>query len=76
MKNNRNINISNGNYNENIEGNYIQGDYYLSEQNSDISKAVIEIQELLINFKKNNPTATEIQQQEFVSTNMNPTRKK
>ncbi|MGB3755674.1 MAG: CHAT domain-containing protein [Rivularia sp. (in: cyanobacteria)] len=43
----RNINMGSGNYNERIEGDYIQGNYYNSQQKQNLAQAAAEIQELL-----------------------------
>lgn len=45
INNNRNIQIDRGNYNELIQGNYIQGDYL--DMSQDLSQADTKIQELL-----------------------------
>ena len=47
MTGGRNINIGSGNYNENIQGDYIQGDYYNSPQKQNLAEAAKEIQYLL-----------------------------
>ena len=46
MTGGRNINIGSGNYNENIQGDYIQGDYYNSPQKQNLAEAAKENQYL------------------------------
>jgi|GEM_PF-3296896 len=46
MTGNRNIHIGSGNYNERIEGDYIQGNYYAAEKQN-LKEAAAEIQQLL-----------------------------
>ena len=47
MTGDRNINLGSGNYNERIEGDYIQGNYYNAPQKQNLAQAAAEIQELL-----------------------------
>jgi hypothetical protein len=57
MSGHRNIHIGSGNYNERIEGNYIQGNYYAENKQEETSIAA-EIQKLLEQFDKSYPTDT------------------
>ncbi|MEA5595338.1 CHAT domain-containing protein [Rivularia sp. UHCC 0363] len=56
MTGERNINIGSGNYNERIEGDYIQGNYYNSPQKQNLAEAAAEIQELLKQLDKSYDT--------------------
>ncbi|MBW4430686.1 MAG: CHAT domain-containing protein [Pelatocladus maniniholoensis HA4357-MV3] len=47
MTGNRNIHIGSGNYNERIEGDYIQGNYYAASKQQNLAEAAAEIQKLL-----------------------------
>ncbi|AUB38411.1 putative protein YjbI, containings pentapeptide repeats [Nostoc flagelliforme CCNUN1] len=47
MTGNRNIHIGSGNYNERIEGDYIQGNYYAASKQQNLAEAASEIQKLL-----------------------------
>jgi CHAT domain len=47
MTGGRNINTGGGNYNERIEGNYVQGNYYAGGQPQSLADAAAEIQKLL-----------------------------
>lgn len=47
MSGDRNIHMGSGNYNERIDGNYIQGNYYAPEQKQTLAEAAAEIQQLL-----------------------------
>jgi uncharacterized protein YjbI with pentapeptide repeats len=75
MAGDRNIQIDNGNYNERIEGDYIQGNYYSSEQKQTLAEAAAEIQKLLKQLYQSNPAATVGQQQAFVDAAVDPTLK-
>jgi uncharacterized protein YjbI with pentapeptide repeats len=75
MAGDRNIHIGSGNYNELIEGNYVQGNYYASEHKQTLSEAAAEIEKLLKQLEKSNPTATAEQQQAFVDAAVDPTLK-
>ncbi len=57
VTNNRTINIGGGNYNERIEGNYVQGNYYTAQIQS-LAEAAAEIQTLLEQLDKSHPTDT------------------
>ncbi|MBD2411260.1 hypothetical protein FACHB389_16350 [Nostoc calcicola FACHB-389] len=57
MTGNRNIRISSGNYNERIEGDYIQGNYYAAEKQN-LVEAAIEIQQLLKQLEQTYPSDT------------------
>lgn len=59
-KNYRFINIGGGNYNECIQGNYIQGDYYNVEKPQNLAEAAAEIQKLLEQLEKSYPTNTTV----------------
>ena len=61
-----------GNYNEKIEGNYIQGNYY-SENRQTLVESAKEIQDLLRQLEQSNPIATDVQQEFFVNEKLNPT---
>ena len=52
----RNINIEKGNYNERIEGDYIQGNVYNASQKQNLAEAAGEIQELLKELAKSYDT--------------------
>ena len=54
----RTIIVGQGNYNERIEGNYIQGNYYAAREKQNLADAAAEIQELLKQLEKTNPTST------------------
>jgi hypothetical protein len=54
----RNINTSGGNYNERIEGNYVQGNYYAGGEPKNLADAATEIQALLEQLDKTYPTNT------------------
>lgn len=58
MTGNRDIHIGSGNYNERIEGDYIQGDYYATSKQQDLAEAAGEIQKLLEQLDKSYPTDT------------------
>lgn len=58
MTNNRIINTGGGNYNERIDGNYIQGNYYAAGQPQTLAEAAAEIQQLLEQLEKSYPTNT------------------
>ncbi|MDZ8258086.1 hypothetical protein [Nostoc sp. ChiQUE01b] len=58
MTGNRNIHIGSGNYNERIEGDYIQGDYYAASKQQNLAEAAAEIQKLLEQLDKSNTTDT------------------
>ena len=58
MTGGRNINIGSGNYNERIEGDYIQGNYYNAPQKQNLAEAAAEIQELLKQLEKTYDTST------------------
>jgi uncharacterized protein YjbI with pentapeptide repeats len=75
MAGDRNIHMGSGNYNERIEGNYVQGNYYASGDRQTLSEAAAEIQRLLKQLEETNPTATTEQQQAFVNAAVSPTLK-
>jgi hypothetical protein len=75
MAGDRNIQMGSGNYNERIEGSYIQGNYYAAEQKQTLAEAAAEIQRLLKQLEETNPTATIEQQQAFVDVAVSPTLK-
>ncbi|MBW4568068.1 MAG: CHAT domain-containing protein [Tolypothrix carrinoi HA7290-LM1] len=58
MTGNRNIHIVSGNYNERIEGDYIQGNNYENGRHQDLADAAAEIQKLLEQLDKSYPTDT------------------
>ncbi|WP_199348427.1 hypothetical protein [Microcoleus sp. FACHB-SPT15] len=58
IDNRRAINTSGGNYNERIEGNYVQGNYYAGSQQKSIDEIAAEIQQLLEQLDKFYPTDT------------------
>lgn len=58
MTGDRNINTGGGNYNEHIEGNYIQGNYYAAAENESLADVAAEIQALLEQLEKSYPTNT------------------
>ncbi|MBD2567270.1 hypothetical protein [Anabaena lutea] len=58
MAGDRTINTGGGNYNERIEGNYIQGNYYAAGQLQSLSEAAAEIQKLLEQLGKSYSTET------------------
>ncbi|MEM7579086.1 MAG: pentapeptide repeat-containing protein [Cyanobacteria bacterium P01_A01_bin.80] len=58
MSGDRNINTGGGNYNENIAGNYIQGNYYAAAEKQNLTEAAAEIQALLEQLEKSYPTDT------------------
>ena len=58
MTGNRNIHIGSGNYNERIEGDYIQGNYYAASKQQSLAEAAAEIQKLLEQLDKSYPIDT------------------
>ncbi|MCC5668422.1 pentapeptide repeat-containing protein [Nostoc sp. CHAB 5784] len=58
----RNINTSGGNYNERIERDYIQGNYYAAGQPQSLAQAAADIQLLLKQLEQTYPTTTTSQQ--------------
>lgn len=58
MTGNRNIHMGSGNYNERIEGDYIQGNYYAAAEKQNLAEAAAEIQQLLEQLEKSYPTDT------------------
>jgi uncharacterized protein YjbI with pentapeptide repeats len=75
MAGDRNIQIGTGNYVEKVKGNYIQGNYHAAGEKQSLAEAAAEIQELLKQLEKTNPTATDAQKEVFVSAGMTPTKK-
>ena len=63
----RNIYMGNGNYNERIEGDYIQGN---DSEKQYLREAVAEIQKLLLQLEKSNPKATEDEKEAFISAGL------
>jgi uncharacterized protein YjbI with pentapeptide repeats len=59
---NRHINTGGGNYNEHIQGDYVQGNYYAAGQPQSLAQAAAEIQQLLKQLEQTYPTATTSQQ--------------
>jgi aspartokinase len=57
MTDNRTIHMGSGNYNERIEGDYIQGIYYAGQQQS-LAEAAADIQDLLEQLSKTYPADT------------------
>ena len=55
---NRTIHTGGGNYNERIEGDYIQGNYYAAGEKQTLAEAAEEIQALLEQLEKSYPTDT------------------
>ncbi|AVH68484.1 pentapeptide repeat-containing protein (plasmid) [Nostoc sp. 'Peltigera membranacea cyanobiont' N6] len=62
MAGDRNINTGGGNYNERIERDYIQGNYYAAGQPQSLAEAAAEIQLLLKQLEQTYPTTTTSQQ--------------
>lgn len=58
MAEKRTINIKSGNYNERIEGNYVQGNYYASGEKQSLTEVAADIQKLLEQLDKSYPTDT------------------
>lgn len=58
MTGGRNIHIGSGNYNERIEGDYIQGNYYAASKQENLAEAAAEIQKLLEQLDKSYPIDT------------------
>jgi hypothetical protein len=54
----RTINTGGGNYNERIEGNYVQGNYYAAAEKQNLAEAAAEIQALLEQLDKTYPSNT------------------
>ncbi|WP_392530182.1 pentapeptide repeat-containing protein [Nostoc sp. C117] len=75
MTGDRNINMGSGNYNERIEGDYIQGNKYTAGNKQSLAEAAAEIQKLLKQLEQTNPTATEAQKEAFISAGIAPTKK-
>jgi hypothetical protein len=62
MSGDRHINTGGGNYNERIQGNYVQGNYYAAGQPQSLAQAAAEIQLLLKQLEQTYPTTTTSQQ--------------
>ncbi|WP_293094807.1 hypothetical protein [Moorena sp. SIO3I6] len=106
MSNSHNTNTGGDNYNNNVQGDYVQGDkgdtitqtgsslgvgvskgttnidnlHHLSvntneSKSQSLPQAAAEIQQLLKQLEQTNPTATEAQQEAFVSAAIAPTKK-
>ena len=58
MAGDRNIHMGSGNYNEKIEGNYVQGNYYAAGEKPNLAEAAAEIQALLKQLEQTYPTNT------------------
>lgn len=58
----RNINTGGGNYNERIQGDYVQGNYYAAGQPQSLAEAAAEIQLLLKQLEQTYPITTTSQQ--------------
>ncbi|MCU0533943.1 MAG: pentapeptide repeat-containing protein [Hydrococcus sp. Prado102] len=58
MTGDRTINMGSGNYNEKIDGNYVQGNYYAAAHKQSLAEAATEIQQLLEQLSKTYPTNT------------------
>ncbi|NEU71360.1 CHAT domain-containing protein [Hassallia byssoidea VB512170] len=58
MTDKRSINIGTGNYNERIEGNYVQGNYYANSEKQSITEVAAEIQKILEQLDKSYPADT------------------
>jgi hypothetical protein len=58
MAGDRTINTGGGNYNESIQGNYIQGNYYAGGESKTLADAAAEIQALLEQLESSYPTDT------------------
>lgn len=56
MSGDRNIHMGSGNYNERIEGDYMQSNYYAAGEKQNIAQAAAEIQALLEQLDKTYPT--------------------
>jgi hypothetical protein len=75
MSGDRNIHMGSGNYNERIQGDYVQGNKYAAGDKQSLADAAAEIQKLLKQLEQTNPTATEVQKEAFVSAAIPPTKK-
>ena len=62
MTGNRNIHMGGGNYNERIQRDYVQGNYYAAGQPQSLAQAAAEIQLLLKQLEQTYPTTTISQQ--------------
>ena len=60
MAGDRTINMGSGNYNEKIQGNYVQGNYYAGGEKQSLTDAATEIQKLLEQLDKSYPSNTTI----------------
>jgi uncharacterized protein YjbI with pentapeptide repeats len=58
MGGDRNINMGSGNYNERIQGNYAEGNYYETAQQQNLAQAATEIQQLLKQLEQSYPSTT------------------
>ncbi|MHC5825431.1 MAG: hypothetical protein ACYT04_58680 [Nostoc sp.] len=58
MAGDRTINTGGGNYNERIDGSYIQGNFYAAGQPQSVADAAAEIQQLLEQLDKSYPSNT------------------
>ncbi|MEJ1930323.1 pentapeptide repeat-containing protein [Nostoc sp. NIES-2111] len=62
MTGDRNIYMGSGNYNERIQGDYVQGNKYATPEKQSLAEAAAEIQKLLKQLEQTNPTTTTSQQ--------------
>lgn len=60
MTENRFIKMGSGNYNENIERDYIQGNYYAAGQQQSLAEVAAEIQKLLKQMEQSYPADTTV----------------
>lgn len=67
MIDNRNIHIGSGNYNEYIEGDYIQGNYYGASKQQNLAETASEIQKLLEQLDKSFPIGTTLGKMQIAS---------
>jgi len=62
MTGDRKINTGGGNYNERIQGDYVEGNYYAGGEPQSLAQAAAEIQQLLKQLEQTYPTTTTSQQ--------------
>ncbi|MGL6342182.1 MAG: hypothetical protein ACRC80_23920 [Waterburya sp.] len=63
MAGDRNIHMGSGNYNERINGNYVQGNYYAPEQKQTLAEAAADIQQLSTQLQSQGFSSEDAQQQ-------------
>ncbi|NEP55854.1 MAG: hypothetical protein F6K31_02375 [Symploca sp. SIO2G7] len=62
MSGNRKIYTGGGNYNERIEGDYVQGNYYAAGEKQSLAEVAAEVQQLFAQLEQSYPTTTTAEQ--------------